>query len=146
MKTLLRLLFTLLVPATGFAQPYAVDQYKIAGGGGTSSGGQYAVSGTVGQHDAGGAISGGGYSLTGGFLSFVSVRQTPGAPALTVTHEGNSVTITWPSPSTGFVLEQNSALGAADWMASGFTVSDDGTTRNITIPIPSGSLFFRLKQ
>jgi hypothetical protein len=31
------LLFGLLLPATGFAQQYSIDWYKIAGGGGTSS-------------------------------------------------------------------------------------------------------------
>ena len=43
-------LFALAAPA----QQYSIDWYKIAGGGGTSTGGTYAVSGTIGQHDAGG--------------------------------------------------------------------------------------------
>ena len=49
------------------AQSYAVDWYKVAGGGGTSTNGQYSVSGTIGQPDASGAMTGGNYSLTGGF-------------------------------------------------------------------------------
>jgi hypothetical protein len=67
----------LLTPALN-AQTYSIDWYKIAGGGGTSSSGQYSVSGTIGQPDAGGAMTGGGYSLTGGFWSLISVVQTPG--------------------------------------------------------------------
>ena len=43
----------------------SVDWYKIAGGGGTSTGGTYQVSGTIGQPDASGAMTGGNYSLTG---------------------------------------------------------------------------------
>ena len=31
------------------AQSYSIDWYKIAGGGGTSTGGTYQVSGTIGQ-------------------------------------------------------------------------------------------------
>ena len=61
MKTLLPILFGSLVLAAtpAFAQSYSIDWYKIAGGGGTSSNGQYIVSGTIGQHDAGGPMTGG---------------------------------------------------------------------------------------
>ena len=46
---------TLLVFAlNASAQSYAIDWHTIDGGGGTSTGGVYAVSGTIGQHDAGG--------------------------------------------------------------------------------------------
>ena len=49
--------------------PYDVSWDTLDGGGGTSSGGRYAVSGTVGQPDAGPAMSGGSYAVTGGFWS-----------------------------------------------------------------------------
>jgi hypothetical protein len=49
------------------AQPYEIEQSVIAGGGSTSSGGSYSVSGTIGQHDAGGPLAGGTYQLSGGF-------------------------------------------------------------------------------
>src|ERR1035437_1377725 len=58
------------------AQSYSIDWYKIAGGGGTSTGGTYQVSGTIGQPDASGAMAGGNYSLTGGFWSLISIVQT----------------------------------------------------------------------
>ena len=49
------------------AQDYAIDWHTIDGGGEMSStGGSYELSGTIGQHDAG-EMSGGTYSLTGGF-------------------------------------------------------------------------------
>ena len=35
------LLLAGLIPALGFAQQYSIDWYKIAGGGGTSTGGTY---------------------------------------------------------------------------------------------------------
>ena len=63
----------------------SIDWYKVAGGGGTSTGGTYQVSGTIGQHDAGGPMTGGNYSLTGGFWALISVMQTPGAPTLYIT-------------------------------------------------------------
>ena len=72
----------LLVISAGLAQSYSINWYKVAGGGGASTGGVYSVSGTIGQHDAGQPITGGTYSLTGGFWSLIAVVQTPGAPTL----------------------------------------------------------------
>ena len=112
-------------------QSYSIDWYKIAGGG-TSTGGTYQVSGTIGQPDAGVAMSGGNFSVSGGFWSLIAVVQTAGAPLLTITHSGNSVIISWPSPSTGFVLQQNSNLATTNWTTSG-VISDDGTNKSITI-------------
>jgi hypothetical protein len=49
------------------AQDYAITWYTIDGGGGTSTGGDFSLSGTIGQHDAGGPMTGGDFSVTGGF-------------------------------------------------------------------------------
>jgi hypothetical protein len=139
------LLILAMMPVVSFAQSYSIDWYKISGGGGTSSNGQYLVVGTIGQPDASGAMTGGNYSLTGGFWSLISVVQTLGAPTLTITHSGNSVTISWPYPSTGFVLQQNSSLSTASWSTSG-GIANDGTNNFITIISPTGNLFFRLSH
>jgi hypothetical protein len=145
LKTKLSLVLLLAAIAVR-AQQYSMDWSKVAGGGGTSTNGQYSVSGTIGQPDASGVMSGGNFSVTGGFWSLISVVQTPGAPMLTVTYSGNSVVVSWPSPSTGFVLQQNGNLATANWTTSGFTVSSNSTTMSIIIPSPTGNLFFRLKQ
>jgi hypothetical protein len=87
------IVLSLLLPSLGFTQSYTVDWYKVAGGGGTSTGGTYTVSGTIGQHDASGAMSGGNYSVAGGFWALVNVVQTPGAPTLYISHSGNTVTV-----------------------------------------------------
>lgn len=131
--------------STCHAQQYSVDWYKVAGGGGTSTGSVYSVSGTIGQPDTG-KMSGGNFSLEGGFWSLISVVQTIGSPTLVVIHSGNSVKVSWPSPSSGFVLQQNSNLTTTNWPASGFTISDDGTNRSISLPAPTGNLFFRLSH
>src|ERR1043165_7927632 len=65
-------------------QNYAVDWFTIDGGGGTSTGGVYSVSGTIGQPDAGPVLTGGNYALTGGFWSLTAAIQTPGAPTLRI--------------------------------------------------------------
>ena len=129
--------------SAGHAQSYSIAWFKIAGGGGTSSNGQYAVTGTIGQPDASGAMAGGNYSLTGGFWSLISVVQTAGAPTLIITHSGNSVKVLWPYPSTGWTLEQNPNLMPGNWTPSG-GISNDGVNNSITITSPTGNLFFRL--
>ena len=146
MKNIIATLLSLLWLALGArAQSYSIDWFKIAGGGGTSTGGVYSVFGTIGQSDASGALTGGNYSLTGGFWSLVSVVQTSGAPLLTITRSGNSVTVSWPSPSTGWTLQQNSNLATTNWSTSS-GVSDNGTIKSITITSPAGNLFFRLSN
>jgi hypothetical protein len=148
MKNLI-LLFGLLIPALSHAQSYSIAWYKVAGGGGASSGTNgasvFSVSGTIGQPDASGAMTGGAFSLTGGFWSLISVVQTPGVPNLTVARAGNSVIVSWPNTGA-YSLQQNSNLAApASWTTSGFTVSTNANgTNSITITPPTGSLFFRL--
>jgi hypothetical protein len=140
------LLFGLLLPAVSFAQQYTIDWFKIAGGGGTSTGGTYQVSGTIGQPDASGAMRGGSYSLTGGFWSLISVVQTAGLPNLTIAHSGNSVIVSWPNTGS-YTLQQNSNLAAsAGWTTSSYTINTSNGTNSITIPAPAGNLFFRLSN
>ena len=67
--------FALGALATTTSAKYALDWYEVSGGGGVSAGGQYSLSGTIGQHDAGNAMTGGNYSLTGGFWSLISASR-----------------------------------------------------------------------
>ena len=129
------------------AQSYSIDWYKIAGGGGTSSNGQYTISGTIGQHDAtaNGALTGGNYSLTGGFWALISVLQTPREPTLYISHSGGTVTVYWQNVS-GWNLEQNSNLAtAAGWSTSGGVTTSNGTNY-LSLTPPTGNLFFRLSN
>lgn len=72
-KTTLALCAALLLLASAavvFGQSggvYDLTWSTIDGGGGTSAGGVYALSGTAGQPDAGPAMRGGAYTLVGGF-------------------------------------------------------------------------------
>ena len=65
MKTLF-LLTTALVMSSMVSADYSIEWYTIDGGGGTSSGGPYELSGTIGQPDAD-YLDGGPYELLGGF-------------------------------------------------------------------------------
>jgi hypothetical protein len=151
MKKLIQLavIGLLLNAAAAPAQSYTIDWYKIAGGGGTSTGGTYQVTGTIGQPDAGGAMTGGGYSVTGGYWSMINVVQMPGVPMLLIVPNGaNSVKILWPDPATNsFTLQQNNNLTlTAGWAASGYTITNGFGTNFCTITSPAGNLFFRLSN
>jgi hypothetical protein len=136
-------LFLLLSAAQ--AQQYAIDWFTIDGGGGTSTGGVYSVSGTIGQPDAAvQPMAGGNYSLIGGFWSVIAVAA-PGSPNLKILlTTTNTVVISWPSPSTGFVLQQNGDLNTANWLGAPQTVNDDGTNRFIIVNPPTGNRYYRL--
>jgi hypothetical protein len=58
----------LLVVSTALAQigSFDLSWFTVDGGGGGSSGGPYTLGGTIGQPDAG-TLSGGSYTLVGGF-------------------------------------------------------------------------------
>ena len=127
------------------AQQYSIDWFKVAGGGGTSTAGTYAVSGTIGQHDAGGPMSGGSYSLTGGFWALISVVQTVGAPTLYISHAGNQVTVLWQSVPGWSLVQNNDLTLPANWSASGGVTSSNGTNY-LNVLNPTGDLFFRLKS
>ncbi|MHC4690835.1 MAG: hypothetical protein ACYS5F_14565, partial [Planctomycetota bacterium] len=65
---------------------YSIDWYTIDGGGGTSSGGDFVLNGTIGQPDAA-VMSGGGFELLSGFL--------PGGPVCMVNFEHYAMFANW---------------------------------------------------
>jgi hypothetical protein len=140
------LLLGLLIPTISFAQSHSIDWYKISGSGGSSMGGVYSVSSTIGQHDSGGPMTGGNYSISGGFWALYAL-QTPGTPALTIKlTTTNTAMVYWPSPSTGWNLQKNVDLTTANWLTPAESVTDNGTIKYIIVNPPAGNLFFRLKQ
>lgn len=126
------------------AQSYSVDWYTIDGGGGTSTGGVYSVTGTIGQPDAG-YMSGGNYSINGGFWGVIAAVQTPGAPLLSVSLTStNTVLVAWLYPSMGFNLQQNSALGTTNWLSVTNSPVQVGEQLQVILQPPTGNRFYRL--
>lgn len=67
-------------------------------------------------------------------------------PKMLINRAGNQLQISWPSPSLDWTLEQSPDLSGGSWAAGGYTVSDDGTNKSVTVALPPGSLFFRLNH
>ena len=130
----------LLVPILGSAQNYSINWSTLAGGGGSSTGGVYSVSGTIGQPDAGGPLTNGQYSVTGGFWAWPVAVQSVGAPTLVIVPSApGTATILWTPATPGFVLQETLSLAPTNWMNS---VS--GATNPVTVPAMLPAKFYRL--
>jgi len=72
---------------------YTIDWWSTGGGGGTSAGGNYSVSGTIGQPDAG-TLSGGNFTLQGGFWATPATASTPVLIHIRLNGDG-TITLEW---------------------------------------------------
>ena len=126
----------LLFPTLAFAQQYSIDWYTISGGGGTSTGGSYALSGTIGQATAADWTGANGKFALTGFWAI----QRPGAPALTVNPASvGQITISWVPNMPGWILQESPSLSSPTW-----TNSASGATNPATVPTAGGQKYFRL--
>jgi hypothetical protein len=130
------LLLLMTVATSTRAQNYDIDWFKLAGGSGTSAGGVYQVSGTLGQPDAG-QMSGGDFSVSGGFWPGLTVPSNGQTPTLFIQWSGNSVMVSWSPASAGFQLEATADLTGAVW-----TAAPSGNP--VTLPITGAAQFYRL--
>jgi len=130
----------LLVAAAVRAQSYSIDWFTIDGGGGTSTGGVYSASGTIGQLDAGGPMTNGQYSVTGGFWALPQAVQVTGAPTLAIAPAApGNATISWTPATPGFVLQETLSLSSTNWVNSA-----SGATNPIVVPATLPTKFYRL--
>ncbi len=137
----------LIFPSAVQAQNYRINWYTIGGGGGSSTGtsgtNTYSISGTIGQ-PATATMSGGNYSLTGGFWSILAVVQTPGSPELKITRSGLQAVLSWSTTASGFVLQQSSSLTPNSWTTSSAILTTNSTNVTVTVNATNGYQFFRL--
>ena len=124
-------------------QNYSIDWSTTDGGGGTSTGGVYSVSGTIGQPDAGGPLTNGPYALTGGFWALPQAVQTEGAPTLSISPASPGfATVSWmPETGTNWVLQETLSLSAPVW-----SNSSSGTNNPTVVPATLPTKFYRLHK
>ena len=151
MKTLATLLVTLILGAlttAAHAQTnYAIPWFKIAGGGAMqSTGGPYALSGTIGQADAGRVASSNAFRIEGGFWG-IAIQQL-GYPGLDISRAGTNALVSWITAETGFILQTTTNLATPTaWTDSGLSAAVSGTTNVVISPInPAVKTFFRLRR
>jgi len=132
----------LLLSVFGFSAQaqYSIDWFTIDGGGGTSTGGVYSVSGTIGQPDAGGPMTNGQYSVTGGFWILPTAVQTTNTPTLTIVPASPGFAlISWTPNTLGFVLQETLSLSPTNWVNS-----PSGASNPIAVPATLPTKFYRL--
>jgi len=140
MKSFYLALAVVFSAVTARSQSYSIDWYTIDGGGGTSTGGVYSVSGTIGQPDVGPTMTNGQYAVTGGFWALPTLVQTPGAPTLHITNAAPGfATMWWTPPTPGFTLQSTDSLSPTNWVSA-----PSGTNNPATVPATIGARFFRL--
>ena len=129
------------------AQSFAIDWFSIDGGGGTSAGGVFSLSGTIGQPDAG-TLTGDNFTLEGGFWSGITLLQAPGAPILKIKLiAGAMAVISWPASVTGFTLEETATVAQPNsWSPTLQSVVDTATEHTVTVPAAGVIKCYRLKK
>ena len=119
-----------------------IDWSTIDGGGGTSTGGVYTVSGTIGQPDAGGPLTNGQYSVTGGFWALPVAVQTTNAPTLKIIPATPGwATVSWVPNTPGFVLQETTSLAPTNWVNSA-----SGAANPVVVPAVQPTKFYRLSK
>jgi hypothetical protein len=140
MKIPLLPLLLAVASVTAAAQTYSLGSFTLDGGGGTSTGGIYAVSGALGQPDATVTLTGGAFAVTGGFWVLPGVVQTSGGPRLTVMPgaPGQAV-LSWTPATAGFVLQESPGLQPPAWVNS-----ESGAQNPVAVPAGQAARFYRV--
>lgn len=129
------------------AQTYELRSVTVANGGGTSAGGRFSLSCTIGEPMAGGDASGGHFAFHAGFWNLVGVVPTPGAPSLRIQRAGDQIVLSWPVSSGAFTLQSTTHIeNTNSWADSSATIVQAGDRNTATLPAQVGRLFFRLRS
>lgn len=126
----------ILIPAFG---QYRLESFAFGGGGGISTGGQYELTGTSGQSDAGPQLDGGVFAVEGGFWPTTVEWTALNGPTLAITLVGDSIRITWAPASDAYMLQEAAELPAGTWGE----VAGGGVSP-VVVPATDGPRFFRL--
>jgi hypothetical protein len=149
-KTLFLAVFVIAALTTVVpAQQYSIPWFKIAGGGATapSTGGAYALSGTIGQVDTGRVAStNGAYRVEAGFWA-IALQQL-GYPTLNIEPSGTNAVVSWVTTEPGLILQSTPDLGTpTTWTDTGLTTVTNVSTNLVTVPLnPAVKTFFRLRR
>jgi hypothetical protein len=81
-------------------------------------------------------------AIDAGVGYFFNLRMPSLTIQLTTT---NTVAVSWASPSTGWMLQQNTnSVGSVNWSNSPGTIQDNGITKTLIVNPPTGNRFYRL--
>ena len=93
-------------------------------------------------------MSGGSFTLDGGFWGLVAAVQTPGAPWLTIAlnPQLSTLTVSWPLSETSWQLQATTNLLTTGSIWTEYSYQTNGATCYRIESPPAGNKFYRLKQ
>jgi hypothetical protein len=92
-----------------------------------SADGSYMVASAIG-------VNGGIYTI-----------QIPAQPSLKIKTTGTNLQLSWPLPSAGFVLQENSIFNSSGWVDVTNAVTQSGYYNQATVSPPvTGNVYYRL--
>jgi hypothetical protein len=75
----------------------------------------------------------------------IYMAQVPAQPSLSITPNGANLMLSWPLPSTGFVLQQSADLTSTNWANVTNSVTPTNYWKQVSVAPPaSGNAFYRL--
>jgi hypothetical protein len=84
-------------------------------------------------------------SLMAATAGGVYITHIRAQPSLSISPSGSNLTLSWPLPSAGFVLQQSSRLNSTKWTNVINTVVASGYYNQVTVSPPAtGNIYYRL--
>jgi photosystem II stability/assembly factor-like uncharacterized protein len=94
---------------------------------------------------ADGSVLIGAASPTGSSYGDLFIAHIPAQPSLSIVPSGSNLTLSWPLPSAGFVLQLSADLTSTHWLNVTNTVAASGYYNQVTVPPPAtGNAYYRL--
>jgi hypothetical protein len=81
-------------------------------------------------------------------FSYVTIKYSSALLQLAINRTvTNTVVVSWPSASSGFILQENTNLNnALNWSSVSAGIVDDGTTKRLIVNPVAGNRFYRLNK
>jgi hypothetical protein len=89
-----------------------------------------------------------GIRLTGGGGVVTALLNTcvSASPSLAIMVTNSTLTVSWPFPSTGFVLESTPSLSPPNWQPAPESAVTNNGLLEVLVPVNPGSRYFRLHK
>jgi len=85
-------------------------------------------------------------NLVGGGVVSLLNTCVPTQVSLAIVRSGASVTVSWPAPSSGFLLESTQSLSTPDWQLVGEAPTNNNGRWEVTVSIGPEGRYFRLHK
>jgi len=124
-----------------------IDWFTLDAAGSAVASASYIINDTLGQDDAA-TLTSANYTIIGGFWALENLGPATDFPELHISPAPSAnVLLSWPSPSPGYTLQENTNLAnPGGWTDVIGPVSDDGLLKTITRPDAGTNRFYRLHK